>query len=81
MSLAAGCWFQAFDQDVADFKGYGQLTVPMLGLASPTNFPAMQEAWPLLGSDVQVKMIDRSGHFLPIEQPSDVAQSLIDFFG
>jgi pimeloyl-ACP methyl ester carboxylesterase len=74
-------WFQTFDQDVADFKEYGQLTVPMLGLASPTNFPAMQQVWPLLGNDVQVKMIDRSGHFLPIEQPSEVARSLIDFFG
>ncbi|TDC35472.1 alpha/beta hydrolase [Kribbella albertanoniae] len=78
---AGNGWFQAFDQDVADFKAYDKVTVPMLGLASPANFAGVQQAWPQLGTDVQVAMIDGTGHFLPIEQPEAVARALTDFFG
>ncbi|MFF1819580.1 alpha/beta fold hydrolase [Kribbella sp. NPDC058245] len=73
-------WFQTFDQDVADFKTYGKVSVPMLGLASPNNFAAMQGVWTQQGDDVRVAMIDACGHFLPIEQPEAVARELIDFF-
>jgi len=74
-------WFQAFDQDIADFSNYDKVTVPMLGLASPRNFAAMQGVWPLQGNDVRMVKIDDTGHFLPIEQPGAVARSLTDFFG
>ena len=74
-------WFQAFDQDVADFKTYDKVTVPMLGLASPANFAAVRQTWPQMAADVRLAMIDDSGHFLPIEQPEAVAQTLADFFG
>ncbi|GAA0591601.1 alpha/beta hydrolase [Kribbella sandramycini] len=76
---AGNGWFQTFDQDVADFKTYGTVTVPMLGLASPANFTAIQPTWQQLGADVA--LIDDSGHFLPIEQPEAVAKALADFFG
>jgi len=74
-------WFQSFDQDVADFQSYGKVTVPMLGLASPANFPAVRQAWLQLGDEVEVVEIDDSGHFLPIEQPGAVAKALAGFFG
>jgi pimeloyl-ACP methyl ester carboxylesterase len=74
-------WFQAFDQDVADFSEYGKLTVPMLGLASPPNYQAMRDVWPLQGDDVTMAKIDDTGHFLPIEQPEAVAGALAGFFG
>jgi pimeloyl-ACP methyl ester carboxylesterase len=74
-------WFQAFDQDVSDFSRYGKLTVPMLGLASPPNYLAMQDVWPLQGDDVAMAKIDDTGHFLPIEQPEAVARALAAFFG
>ena len=76
---AGNGWFQTFDQDVADFKTYGKVTVPMLGLASAANFAAMQPAWQEMGAEVT--MIDNSGHFLPIEQPEAVAKALTGFFG
>ncbi|GAA3593083.1 alpha/beta hydrolase [Kribbella ginsengisoli] len=78
---AGNGWFQAFDQDVADFRTYGKVTVPMLGLASPANFAGIRQTLPQSGTDVRLAMIDGSGHFLPIEQPEAVAQALIDFFG
>lgn len=78
---AGNGWFQAFDQDVADFKTYGEVAAPILGLASPANFAGAQQAWPQLGADVRLTMIDGSGHFLPIEQPAAVAQALTGFFG
>lgn len=74
-------WFQAFDQDVADFKTYDKVTVPLLGLASGTNFAAMQDIWSLQGNDVRMVEIDDTGHFLPIEQPEAVAGCLTDFLG
>jgi pimeloyl-ACP methyl ester carboxylesterase len=77
---AGNGWFQTFDQDVADFETYGKITVPMLGLASPANFTGAQQTWPHLGDDVRLTMIDKSGHFLPIEQPEAVAEALADFF-
>jgi pimeloyl-ACP methyl ester carboxylesterase len=78
---AGDSWFRAFDQDVSDFGKYGKLTVPMLGLASPANYLAMQDVWPLQGDDVHVVEIDDTGHFLPLEQPEAVARALTDFFG
>ncbi|MFI5707068.1 alpha/beta fold hydrolase [Kribbella sp. NPDC051620] len=81
-AIAAGNgWFQTFDQDVADFKTYDKVTVPILGLASPANFAGIQQTWPQLGADVRLTMVDESGHFLPIEQPEAVAQALAAFFG
>ncbi len=74
-------WFQSFDQDVSDFAQYGKVTVPVLGLASPMNYPAVRNAWPLLGDDVHVVEIDDTGHFLPLEQPEAVADALTGFFG
>jgi pimeloyl-ACP methyl ester carboxylesterase len=74
-------WFQAFDQDVADFGTYGKVTVPMLGLASPANYAAVQNTWPLQGDDVRIVKIEDTGHFLPLEQPDAVARALADFFG
>ncbi|GAA1521642.1 alpha/beta hydrolase [Kribbella lupini] len=74
-------WFQAFEQDVSDFAEYGKVTVPMLGLASPANYAAVQSVWPRQGEDVRVVKIDDTGHFLPIEQPEAVAGALVDFFG
>lgn len=78
---AGNGWFQTFEQDVADFKTYDQVAVPMLGLASPANFAGARQTWPRLGADVRLTMIEGTGHFLPIEQPEAVAQALIDFFG
>ncbi|MDX6280133.1 MAG: hypothetical protein QOH03_1204 [Kribbellaceae bacterium] len=78
---AGNGWFQAFAQDVSDFGEYGKLTVPMLGLASPANYPAVREMWPVLGDDVAVTKIDDTGHFLPIEQPEAVARALATFYG
>ncbi|MEV4314956.1 alpha/beta hydrolase [Actinocrispum sp. NPDC049592] len=78
---AGNGWFQSFDQDIADFKSYGKVTVPMLGLASSQNYPAMRQAWSGQGVDVRVAKIGGSGHFLADEQPEAVAKELIDFFG
>jgi len=78
---AGNGWFQSFEQDVADFTTYGLVTVPMLGLASPVNFAALQGVWPRQGNDVRMAVIEGSGHFLPIEQPEAVARELTTFFG
>ncbi|GAB3891862.1 hypothetical protein GCM10029964_065730 [Kibdelosporangium lantanae] len=81
-SIRAGNgWFQAFDQDIADFRTYGKVDVPVLGLASPANFPTLRDVWPAQGTDVRMVKIDNSGHFLADDQPEAVAQRLIDFFG
>lgn len=78
---AGNGWFQAFDQDVSDFSKYGKLTVPMLGLASAANYPAVRNEWPLLAKEVAITKIDDTGHFLPIEQPEEVAGTLAAFYG
>jgi len=78
---ASNGWYQALAQDIADFAGYGKVTAPMLGLASPVMFPLLQQVLPAEGTDVHVLEVSDTGHFLLEEQPQAVVAALTAFIG
>jgi len=78
---AGNGWYQAFYQDIADQKSYGQITAPVLGLASDQAYGFVKDLWPSQGTDVRVTRVEDAGHFIVEEQPDFVARQLIDFFG
>ncbi|MEC3977840.1 alpha/beta fold hydrolase [Amycolatopsis sp. H20-H5] len=74
-------WYQAFAQDIADLKTYGKVTAPMLGLAHIKFYAQMQAVLPTQGTDVQVALVEKTGHYFLEEQPEVVTKALLDFFG
>lgn len=74
-------WFQSYQQDIADFNGYGKIEVPMLGLAYGPFFDYMRQVLPEQGVDVRVAEIKDSRNYLVEEQPEAVIRAFLDFFG
>lgn len=78
---AGNGWYQTFGQDIADEKTYPMLTMPVLGLASAVGYDYL--AGPLLrqATDVQLRKIENTGHYLAEEQPDAVVTELRKFLG
>ena len=76
---ASNGWYQAFTQDVEDAKGYGQLTMPVLGIASYVSYNYMKMGLPYVAKDVEVKGMLDSGHYLFEEQPGEVIKAVTAF--
>ncbi|GLX49675.1 hydrolase [Streptomyces hygroscopicus subsp. hygroscopicus] len=74
-------WFQAYQQDIDDFRGYGKLSVPVLGLAYGGFFDYMRRVLPACGSDVRVVEVKDTRNYMVEEQPETVAAELAQFFG
>ncbi|OIK28457.1 alpha/beta fold hydrolase [Streptomyces malaysiense] len=74
-------WFQAYQQDIDDFRGYGKLSVPVLGLAYGGFFDYMNRVLPACGSDVRVVEVKNTRNYMVEEQPETVAAELSAFFG
>jgi pimeloyl-ACP methyl ester carboxylesterase len=78
---ATNGWYRAFHTDIADMNTYEPLTMPVLGLVSPVNSAGFADALAARATDVQVVQVAPSSHWIPEEQPEQVAQLLTDFFG
>lgn len=65
---AGNAWYQAFTQDIEDYKKYGPLKMPVLGLGGP-GYEWLSYVLPKKASDVKIVKVDNSGHFVPEEQP------------
>ncbi|GAA0485568.1 alpha/beta fold hydrolase [Streptomyces stramineus] len=78
---ASQSWFQAYQQDIEDFKSYGKVSAPMLGLAYGTFFEYMEKVLPTQGTDVRMAEIKETRNYLVEEQPEAVARELLAFFG
>ncbi|MFJ8098283.1 alpha/beta fold hydrolase [Streptomyces griseofuscus] len=74
-------WFQAYQQDIDDFRGYGKLSVPVLGLAYGGFYDYMRRVLPTCGSDVRVIEVKDTRNYMVEEQPETVAAELTKFFG
>lgn len=75
---AGNGWYQAFSQDIADYKSYKTLTMPVLGLGGP-GYDWLRFTLPNKSSNLKVKKITDSGHFIAEEQPGQVLTELFDF--
>jgi pimeloyl-ACP methyl ester carboxylesterase len=74
-------WFQAYQQDIADFNGYEKIDVPTLGLAYGPFFDYMKRVLPARGTNVQVREITGSRNYMAEEQPEAVVRAILDFSG
>ncbi|MFC3454574.1 alpha/beta fold hydrolase [Amycolatopsis speibonae] len=78
---AGNAWYQAFGQDIEDQKAYGKITAPMLGLGSEYNYDYLAAVLPSKATDVRVRKVSGSGHFVAEEQPRTVIDELQAFLG
>ncbi|MFI0817415.1 alpha/beta fold hydrolase [Streptomyces sp. NPDC021098] len=78
---ASQAWFQAYQQDIEDFNGYGKLTVPTLGLAYGGFFEYMQKVLPEQAEQAEVVEVADTRNYLVEEQPEAVISAFVDFFG
>lgn len=86
-SLAAGFrYYRAVPQDVADNAAMiarFKLPMPVLALGGAESWGRRMEVLESLqrvALDVRGGMIENCGHFVPEEQPDELAQQLMDFF-
>lgn len=73
-------WYQTFGQDIEDYRTYGRVTAPILGLAHSAFYGRMNQVLPAQGSDVRVAEVTGTGHYFVEEQPAAVVGHLTGFF-
>jgi pimeloyl-ACP methyl ester carboxylesterase len=76
---ASNAWYQAFTQDIQDVKNYGDIKVPVQGIACTGSYGMLKGALEKVALNVSVNKVDNSGHFLLAEKPAEVAQLIIEF--
>lgn len=75
---AGNAWYQAFTQDVIDYKSYGKLDMPVLALGGP-GYDWLKATLPIKATDLRVEPVPGSGHFIPEEKPDVANRMIIDF--
>ncbi|WP_331756550.1 alpha/beta hydrolase [Streptomyces sp. NBC_01568] len=79
---ASNDWYRTLPQDIEDLAGYAPVSAPLLALGGEfSNYDLLVETVPRLGTDTRVVRIDKSGHYLPEEQPEAVVEELLRFLG
>lgn len=77
---ASNAWYQAFPQDIEDSKTYSKLTMPVIGIGG-SGYEMLQMSLPNTTSDLQLKKVEESGHFILAEKPNETAKFIIEFLG
>lgn len=77
---ASNAWYQAFAQDIEDSKTYSKLTMPVIGIGG-SGYEMLQMSLPDTATDLQLKRVEESGHFILAEKPNETAEFIIDFLG
>lgn len=75
---ASNGWYQAFPQDIEDSKAYNRLTMPVLGIGG-SGYEMLQMSLPNTTTDLQLKKIENSGHFILTEKPNETAKFITEF--
>ena len=76
---AANGWYQTFNQDIEDSKGYQQLSMPVLGIGSNVSYNYMKMGLPQIAPDCQVIGLLDSGHYMNEESPEAVLKAVLSF--
>ena len=76
---ASDAWYQAFNKDIADFEGYGELTMPVLGVAGPA-FPRLKALLDAKAPGSATIRIEGTGHFIAEEKPTALLGYCRTFF-
>jgi len=75
---ASNAWYQAFPQDIEDQKAYDKLYMPVIGIGG-SGYQMLQMSLTNTAVNLQLKKIEKSGHFILSEKPNDVAEYIIEF--
>jgi len=75
---AGNAWYQAFSQDIADYKTYQKLAMPVLGLGGP-GYDWLRFTLPNKTTNSNILKIEDSGHFIAEEQPKQVIEAIVGF--
>ena len=78
---AGHAWYRAWPKDISDQKSYSQLTIPVLGLGSEHTGWIWLQITKQHAKNYTLVKVEKSGHFLVMEQPQFVADQLLVFFG
>ena len=77
---ASNAWYQAFPQDIEDSKTYDKLTMPVIGIGG-SGYEMLQMSLPNTTTDLQLKKVEASGHFILAEKPKETANFIMEFLG
>jgi len=76
---SSNAWYQAFPQDIEDSKTYNKLTMPVIGIGCESGYELLQMSLPNITTDLQLKKVKESGHFILAEQPIETVKLIMDF--
>ena len=76
---ASDAWYQAFNKDIADFAGYGDLPMPVLGVAGPA-FSRLKAFLDTKAPGSTTVRLEGTGHFIAEEKPVDLLEYCRTFF-
>ena len=77
---AGHAWYQAWPRDIEDQKRYPKLTMPVLGLGAAYTGYQWLQIEKKHATDFRLVKVERSGHFMVLEQPAFVVDQLVRFF-
>ncbi|MDR2282495.1 MAG: alpha/beta hydrolase [Sphingobacterium sp.] len=75
---ASNAWYQAFPQDIEDYKTYSPLTIPVLGIGG-SGYEILAMSLPQAASDLKLMKIEDCGHFMLEEKPDEVVKMILEF--
>ncbi|MGH8653432.1 MAG: alpha/beta fold hydrolase [Gammaproteobacteria bacterium] len=77
---AGHAWYKAWPRDINDGKTYRKLEMPVLGLGAELTGYQWLQAVGRKASNFKLVKVEKSGHFVHVEQPQFITRQLIDFF-
>lgn len=77
---AGHAWYRAWPHDINDQKAYPMLTMPVLGLGGEYTGWTWLQIERKHATDFRLVKVERSGHFVVMEQPEFVTAQLVNFF-
>lgn len=77
-------YYRALFENIAQTKedARAKLEVPVLALGgAASRGEVLAQQWPAYAADLEVGVIDQAGHYIPEEQPAELTERLLAFFG
>jgi pimeloyl-ACP methyl ester carboxylesterase len=75
---SSNSWYQAFPQDIEDSKTYNKLNIPVIGIGG-SGYEMLQMSLPNITTNLQLKKLEKCGHFLLTEKPNETASLIAEF--
>jgi pimeloyl-ACP methyl ester carboxylesterase len=77
--MSSNGWYQAFPEDIQDIKTMKMIEAPSLGIGSSSGLAMLKTSLPGYITNLQLREIKNSSHFIQEEQPDEVATAILEF--